>query len=274
MIRMKLNFDNQWVMIVGASGGVGSAICHWLVAHSRAKLLLCDVSKEQLTRLYQSLKGRHEIAILTIDLLHPGSQQQLFAKASEGRAIYAMIYVAGLNYYGPTISQQFDHFHAITMINYIAPTHLTMLLTEHFIQQGGPGGILLFNSLAAHSYFPYQSIYSVSKVALDRFIRAYSYEMADSQIVFSQMYPGSINTAMTSNAEIFPYLSQSQRRLIAPVERVVDWAMHGFVRGKRYIYSNRPVEWFFRIISYFSESLVAQTTGRILRKLLRSCGKL
>ena len=272
---MKLNFDNRWVMIVGASGGVGRQICHWLVRHSQAKLLLCDTNKAQLTRLHNSLKGRHEISILTTDLLHTESHQQLFVQASVGRAIYAMIYAAGLNYYGPTISQQFSHFQAVTMINYIAPMHLTMLLTEYFIQQGGrERGILLFNSLAARSYFPYQSAYSVSKVALDRFIRAYSYEIANTQIVLSQMYPGSINTSMTSNSTIFPHLSRRQRRLITPVERVVDWAMNGFVKGKRYIYSHRPIEWLFILTSWLSESLVARTAGRIHRKLLRPSDKL
>ena len=262
-----LNFDNRWVMVIGATGGVGRAVCRYLQSYTSCKLLLCDIETVELKELAATLRKTHTVEIVTTRLKNQKKQKELFDLATNARNIYTVIYSAGLNYHGPSRSTHITLFNDIININFLAPMYLTMLFNEYFNKRK-EGGILLFTSLAAKTYSPYQNIYAVSKIALDRFIRSLIYENAKSPVTISQIYPGSINTKMTTNAPIYNQLSRTQRRLITPVELVVKHAMTGFIKRKSFIYTKQFSSIALRVISYLAEHKVAKSFGRAYKKLL------
>ena len=268
----KLNFDNKWVIIIGATGGLGREICLYLRNTSCCKFILCDINKTNLTTFAEELKISHQVDIFIADITMKSQRIALFEKFTKDRQVYAVLYASGINFFGRAHSDRIDHSTAMIEINFTAPAHLLMLFNEYFKKSNIPGGIMIINSLVAKAYFPYQSMYSASKIALDRYIRAYTYENKKSPIAISQVYPGSIDTPMTSKSPIFPYLSAPLRKLITPAHVVAKQAMLGFTSKRHYIYMKQFSSLFLRVVAYVSEDFIAKIVGKTYQKIVAKIG--
>ena len=264
----KLNFNNRWVMVVGALGGIGRVVCRYLQSRTSCKFLLCDINSTELKKTAHTMQNSHTVEVLTVNLMNTTGQKDLFDAATKGRDIYAVVYAAGINFHGLSHTRYIELFNDIMTVNLLAPIHLIMLFKEYFNTHNKEGAILLFNSLAAKAYFPYQNIYSISKIALDRFIRSLIYENTHGLVTISQVYPGSVNTSMTTSSDIYNRLTKFQRTFITPPELVVEQAMAGFIKQKNYIYTKQFSSVFLRILSYLAEHRVAYFFARTYKKLL------
>ena len=270
-----LNFDDEWVLIIGALGGIGSAMCSWLQEHSTAKFMLCDINRARLEARGKEMRAAgKEVRVYAVDLVDVEGRMQLFEAVTAQGSVYAVIYGAGLTYFGATVSAGFEQFCRIEAVNYVAPMHLTLLFNEYF-QREGRGGILLINSLACKAYFPFQNVYAATKAALDRFVRALRYENNSaygrgSRVVIAQIYPGPVATNMTYNSVIYKNISALQKKFVVSPEVIARRAMRAFGKGTPYIYQRDLIVTLGRVAYYICGNLVGRQLGRTYRKLVSS----
>ena len=247
----------------------------YLAREWQCTLILSDVRADRLEEVAQTIRSAYDTTVHTIvhDMTTPESSRVLFGRATALAEVGIVINCMGLNYHGKTTAQQIDHFALINRINFVAPSEITMIFIEYFSRLDRPCGLLHINSLAAYASFPFQNAYAVSKRALHSFLNAIRWELKQephgSRITISEIYPGSIDTDMTSTAVIFDSLSDGQRRLITPPTKIVRWAIRGFARARSNIY---PHQWylpFYMIFCYLFPRITTHLMGKANKKLLQ-----
>ena len=274
-MKAPIRLYQSTVLILGAGGGVGTAMSEYLARKWQCTLILSDVRADRLEEVAQTIRSAYDTTVHTIvhDMTTPESSRELFERATALAEVGIVINCMGLNYYGKTNAQQIDHFALINRINFVAPSEITMIFIEYFSRLDRPCGLLHINSLAAYASFPFQNVYAVSKRALHSFLNAIRWELKQepygSRITVSEIHPGSIDTDMTSMAAVFDNLSNAQRRLITPPIKIVRWAIKGFIRARSNIF---PRQWylpFYIICCYLFPHMITHIVGKVNKKLLQ-----
>jgi len=192
----KIDFKDKWVVVTGASSGLGRAIARYLAKYEKANLVIAARRKERLEELKKELESAHgtKVEILTVDLSNSIDVDRLFQKAVE-RPIYGIVNNAGLTHYGKSEFANMDYYEKMIAVDFKALMHLSLRFLDYFLEKG-EGAILNVTSLGAFSTMPYQNIYSACKHAAQTFTEGLNKEYADSNVVISSFAPGGIATEM------------------------------------------------------------------------------
>jgi len=197
----KLNFKEKWVLITGASSGLGRAIALYMAQKEGANLVIAARRTEQLEQLKKEIEsaGNSAVKIITADLSCPDDVERLFKKSIEIADIYALINNAGITFYGKTELSHLDRFLKIIDVNLRALITLNLLFFKWFSQKGA-GAILNVTSEAGLVPTPYQTVYSASKHAAQVFSEGLRAENRHSNIIISSFAPGGIATEMLTKS--------------------------------------------------------------------------
>ena len=193
----KLNFKNKWVIVTGASSGLGKEIAIYLAKYEKANLIIAARRVKKLERLKKEIEQDNDtkVEVVGVDLSQSDGVDFLFDKAIKIGHIYAIINNAGLTYYGKTEKAKIENYNQIVNLNFNAVMKLSLLFLDYF-QHMGEGGLLNITSEAAFIPTPYQSVYSASKHASQSFTDALREENWKTGIVISSFSPGGIATEM------------------------------------------------------------------------------
>ena len=197
----KLNFKNKWVLITGASSGLGRAIALYMAKKENANLVIAARRTERLEQLKKEIQssGDSKVKIITVDLSQPGGAEDLFKKATEAVDIYAVINNAGVTFYGKTEAVNLERFEKIIDVNLKALMVLSLLFLSRF-EKKGEGAILNITSVAGHIPTPFQLVYSASKHAAQAFTEGLHMENRKSKVIISCFAPGGIATEMLTKS--------------------------------------------------------------------------
>jgi len=197
----KLNFKNKWVLITGASSGLGRAIALYMAKKENANLVIAARRTERLEQLKTEIQSssNSEVKIITVDLSEPNGAEDLFKKAIDAADIYAVINNAGTTFYGKTEITHLDTFEKIIQVNLKALMVLTLEFLAWF-EKKGEGAILNVTSAAGLIPTPFQLIYSASKHAAQAFTEGLRLENRKSKVVISSFAPGGIATEMLTKS--------------------------------------------------------------------------
>lgn len=193
----KLNFKDKWILVTGASSGLGKSIALALAKREQAHVVIAARRVERLEELKKEIESSSssKVEIIQSDLAKDEDVENLFKQATEKVDLYGVVNNAGITYYGKTGTDNLKKFETIIDVNFRSVMVLTLRFLEYF-KQKGEGAILNVTSMTALVPIPYQSVYCATKHATQSFTESLYMENKKSGVVISTFVPGGIATEM------------------------------------------------------------------------------
>jgi len=180
--------DSPTVVVTGAAGGIGRAICREY-AGAGARVVALDIDGAGLDALGSLVEG------LVLDVTDPSSTEE--AMLSVG-PIDVLIHCAGITSLGPfaeTPLQAFDH---VFDLNVRAAVAVTRSALPGLMARRGRIGVL--SSVAGFSPLLYRTAYSASKHALHGFFESLRVELAADGVSVTMVCPSFVDTGIEDRA--------------------------------------------------------------------------
>ena len=239
-----------YVLITGATGGIGSEFCRQLVIEN--DLLLTGRSQEKLENLKSSLltlRPSANIELFSADLTDFDKRQELFDFADQkGIKFSGLFSVAGVDTQKEFIkyTQQKIAFQIrVNVESTIAITHGVLLRREKDLK------ILTVSSMSGTVPMPYFAIYSATKATLNSFFKSLRYEVKDAKI--TTLMPGAVPTREDIKKDI-QVQGLTGRLSSKPVDFVVKKALKGLEKNKQ-----RVIPGAFNKFIYFIEKITPKS---------------
>ena len=197
----RLNLSDKWVVVTGASSGLGRALAFHLATEEKSNVIIAARRKDKLEELKKEIESIQpsRVEIVEVDLSEPEGADFLFNRAVEIAEIYGLINNAGVTFYGNTEESQYNIYKEIIDVNLIAVMKLSLRFLSYFTERGG-GAILNVSSMGAFFPMPYQNVYSASKHAIQVFTEGLYQECRKGGVVISSFAPGGIATEMLTKS--------------------------------------------------------------------------
>lgn len=241
-----LDFRGRWMIVTGASTGLGEAIARQLAGEHGAHLVLVARRRDRLEHIAGELRRAHgsRVEVLPADLSDPGAPQRIVdhagraaqaAGAAQGHGIYGFVSCAGMHWYGKAHEMPVDLGRAMVQTNALGPIELMRLLVPDMLRAGG-GAILATTSVGAWLPAPFQSLYAGTKAMLQTYAHNLYHELggADAPVAVSVCSPAGIWTDMLTGSAVFAQVQHSRlmRWSILRPEQVARVALAGLRRRK------------------------------------------
>lgn len=189
----------RYVVLTGASGGIGAAIAVRLAAQG-ARLVLVGRSAAPLEALRDRLPradARH-VAIAADITTAAGRSAIEQGVVALGGPLFALVHAAGISRFALLSDTTDDEVEAQMATNAIAPIQLTRRLLPRLDPHGAR--ILTIGSSFGSIGYPGFSAYCASKFALRGFAEALRRELGDSAVQVAHLAPRATQTAINSAA--------------------------------------------------------------------------
>lgn len=194
-----VDFTGKWVLLSGASSGIGRAIAH-LLNSLGAKLIIVGRNQSALQSLAENM-GPDTCKILCLDLsnvknIQP-ALQELFLEVGE---VYGFCHSAGTVVTMPLSASKNELLSDMMLVNYYAGMEMARVVSARNVMVE-KGSIVFISSAYAHIGTPGQIAYSASKGAIISAVKAMAIEMARRGIRVNSVSPGYIQTTMTEKSK-------------------------------------------------------------------------
>jgi hypothetical protein len=228
-----MNFRQRWVMVTGASSGLGREMARLLAYEHQANLVVVARRADRLSELKDELETQAGVEVVPVaaDLSTVEGADHAFEQATQGRELYGAILNAGITHFGPHHELAWEDFERMLSTNVTSVVRLTRLLVPYLEQQNNGGGILLVSSMAGITPVPFQTAYSGTKAFLVHYGCALHHELAGSNVSVTTFIPSGIQTEMTSGKRFAPL-----RSWLMPVDKCAREAVEGFA-ARRYLHA-------------------------------------
>ncbi len=181
-------------LVTGASGGIGSAICHALAGQG-ARLAVSGSNVEKLEAFRASLSGDH--VAVPCDLGDKHSVEALVPAALEKLGqIDILVNNAGVTRDNLTMRMKDEEWDEVIRINLEAAFRLMRAATKPMMKARF-GRIITITSVVGTTGNPGQANYAASKGGLTAMSKAIAQEIASRNVTVNCVAPGFIATAMT-----------------------------------------------------------------------------
>ncbi len=226
----RLELENKWVLVTGASSGLGREMALLLAKDYGANVVAVARRSTLLEELARDIreKTKRECVVLTADLATRDGPQHVFTEATAGREIAGVVLNAGVTFSGYAIDQEHDDFERMLATNVSSQVSLSKRFSRYFIDRKLPGAVMLVSSLAGEAPFPFQAAYSGTKAFLTRYGRGLSHELKAHGVSVTVFVPGAIATDMIAVAGMGKWKKDDFG--ITPTDVAARSALGGFVR--------------------------------------------
>ena len=192
---------NDWVLVTGASSGIGRELACVFAAH-QYNLVLCARDEQKMRESAAALAAQHGVETMVIqkDLTAPDAAKELFEQIEQKRIdISILVNNAGAGKSG--LFNDIDlHTHMqIISLNIGALTGLTRLAAAHMAKRNG-GRILNVASTGAYQPGPYTAVYYATKAYVLSLSQALRRELKPSGIDVCALCPGATRTEFSNRA--------------------------------------------------------------------------
>ncbi|MBQ1252739.1 MAG: SDR family NAD(P)-dependent oxidoreductase [Alistipes sp.] len=220
-------------LITGASSGMGLEYARQLAAMGY-NIVAVSNDMEGNRRVAEELAQRYGIwaESLYADLSQPESAQQIYEKVTKrGLEVEILISNAGMLLFSLLENTPEQNIEKIISLHCTTPTLLCRLFA-HDMRRRGRGRILIMSSITAWTPYPTISLYAATKVYLKNFGQSLWYEMRDSGVSVTTVFPSAVDTP-------FYTLNDRMRRrlrrwgLMMSAEQVVRKAIRAMMHSRR-----------------------------------------
>ena len=222
----KLQFSGKWVLVTGASSGLGEEIARQLAQKHGANLILLARRREKLEQLKAELEGTVQVKIITADLTKLDEVDKALDELLKND-LYAAVLHAGVTYFGPHEELEWNAFETMLQTNVVSTMRMTNRLVGHFEKSGNEGGLLIVSSLAAVIPIPYQAAYSATKSFILTFVTALRHELKNKLFSITVYTPGGIVSEMTAGEKF-----NDLRTWLMPVDEAANEAINALIKRK------------------------------------------
>lgn len=198
-MKKSYSFHGKYVLVTGASGGLGSALARDL-AGKGAKLVVTSRSINALNQLISTLPGEAQAVPVTADLSQPGEAERLAKEAIQALGhIDVLFNNAGIGYFSLMEEATEVNVRHLFEVNTFSPLFLIKALVPH-MKSRGSGRIINIVSCAGRVPIPTVGVYGGSKSALAVMCNTMRLELEPEGIDIINVYPGTADTSFEENA--------------------------------------------------------------------------
>jgi NAD(P)-dependent dehydrogenase (short-subunit alcohol dehydrogenase family) len=185
------------ILVTGASGGIGGAICRALAQRGATLALHYQADRSAAEATRHALPGNGH-AILQADLGEPAAAERLWREASQRAPIDAVVNNAGIFPNHPPLTTDFADWTAAWQrtlaTNLSGPAHLSYFAARAMAQRAR-GRIVNVSSRAAFRGEPTAPAYAASKAGLNALSQSLAKALAGSGVYVFVIAPGWVSTA-------------------------------------------------------------------------------
>jgi len=195
----RLQLRSRWVLVTGASSGLGLEMARLLAREHGANLVLVARRRERLEALAAELQRAHGIQAVAVaaDLARDGAAERVLAEATAGgRTLSAVVLNAGVTYYGDALAQEPAALQALLHTNVLGMVDLASRAARHFLACSEPGALLLVSSVGSLMPLPYQAAYGASKAFVTSYGLSLGEELRGRGVSVTVFAPGGIATEL------------------------------------------------------------------------------
>ncbi|MCA9537783.1 MAG: SDR family oxidoreductase [Myxococcales bacterium] len=250
-------------LITGASSGIGTCFAHQLAARGWP-LLITARRGDRLAKLAETLNDAYgvPVEVVALDLADPDAPAALFAATeATGRPVEILINNAGYGLQGRFVDQDMAAIEPMIRLNVLALTELTLRFARPMVA-AGRGRILQVASAAAFLPSPYVAAYAASKHYVKAFAEAVRFELRNTGVTMTTLYPGITRTEFNTVAGArTPRLMNLS---ILSADTVARIGLRAMFRGRRAVVPGL----INKLNAFFSEALhrglITHAAGRLL----------
>ncbi len=226
-------WSGRWVLITGASAGIGKVFAEELAA-GKANLVLTARRTQELEALAAKLSAAHGIAVEIVsgDLNDSETPDKLLAFTRYKKlAIDFLINNAGFGAFGPFAQGDLKRQTSMVRVNCAAVVHLTHNFLQPMIERRR-GDILILASTASYQPVPYLSVYAATKAFDLLFAEGLAQEVKQYGIRVCALCPGSTESEFHATAGA-PIHGGAQET----AQKVVNVGLDALLAGKHSVIS-------------------------------------
>jgi short-subunit dehydrogenase len=207
-----MEFRERWLLVTGASAGLGREMAKILATEHGANLLLVARRQERLDSLEHEIKRLCSVQVRTLraDLSRLEDIDRVLAEATQC-PLYGAILNAGVTHFGPHSELDWDAFRQMLDTNVTGVVRMTNGLVPQLERTNG--GLMLVSSMAGIFPVPYQTAYSATKAFLVHFGCGLFHEYRDRTLSITTYTPGGVVSEMTAGESFTPL-----RRWLMPTD--------------------------------------------------------
>jgi short-subunit dehydrogenase len=229
----RMNFQSRWVLITGASSGLGREMARVLAREHGANVILVARREDRLRELKAELEATGVAAdYIAADLSIGADVDRVFDESTRaGRSLYGVVLNAGITHFGGYDELSWSQFEVMLATNVSSVVRLATRYLPYLDAQGTGGGIMLVSSLAGLTPVPYQTAYSATKAFIVNFGCGLWHETRGRNVSVTTFVPGGIQTEMVEG-ERFRALGG----WLMPVDKCARSALEAFAaRGYMHV---------------------------------------
>ena len=190
------------VLVTGASGGIGTAICAALARRGASLILHYQSDRAGAEATRRTLAGDGH-TIVQADLTDAAGSERLWAEASAQHPIDALVNNAGIFPNHPPLTTDYAGWTAAWQrtlaLNLLGPAYLSYFDARALAERGG-GRIVSVSSRGAFRGEPAAPAYAASKAGLNAFSQSMAKALAPQGVFFFVVAPGWVSTERVAAA--------------------------------------------------------------------------
>lgn len=206
----------KWVLITGASRGIGAAIARRLAQDGFAVALNYRVQQDKAQALLEDIQAQGGSGTLVgFDVAdRAATQAALDGLLERTGALYGVVLSAGVTADKPFPALEGADWDRVLQTNLTGAYNALQPLVMPMIQARAGGRIIALSSVAGLTGNRGQTNYAASKAGLVGLVKSLALELAKRKITVNAVAPGLIETDMLEN------LDQDQARKLIPLGRL------------------------------------------------------
>ena len=221
---MKNNLSNKTILITGAAGGIGEALCTSFAEANGTIILHYNSNRDKAESLLQKLPGMHHRAI-QCDLSNADQVNTMFSAIDHVDIVINNAAVVE-NHEIDSLSYQDwqDIWERTIGANLIGPANIMYLASKFMIKNGG-GKFINISSRGAFRGEPSAPAYGASKAGLNSLGQSLAKALAKDSVFVYTIAPGFVDTERVKNLIDDEVRAQSPLNRVAKPQEIADTAL-------------------------------------------------